>query len=145
MPDIEPQPVPKAAAATGASVVQRLRLAAVVLFMLGLLVQFYLAGRGAFGASSYSAHKHFGDALHFVPGVIPLLTLASRATRNRVDIVHAVLLIVLFEVQFALADLKHPTAGAFHPVNAVLILGVTYSLFRRDLRAVSSRRAAVQP
>ena len=61
------------------------------------------------------------------------------------DIVHAVLLILLFEVQFALADLKHPTAGAFHPVNAVLILGVTYSLFRRDLRAVSSRRAAVQP
>ena len=62
MPDIEPQPVPKAGAAGGASVVQRL-----------------------------------------------------------------------------------PTAGAFHPVNAVLILGVTYSLFRRDLRAVSSQRAAVQP
>jgi hypothetical protein len=53
-----------------------------------------------------------------------------------VDIIHAVLLIVVFEVQFALADLKHPAAGAFHPVNALLLLGVAYSLFRRDLRAV---------
>ena len=45
-------------------------------------------------------------------------------------------LIVLFEVQFALADLKHPSLGAFHPVNALLILAVAYSLLRRDIRAV---------
>jgi uncharacterized protein DUF6220 len=116
--------------------VQRVRLAVVGLFILGLFVQFYLAGRGAFGASSYSTHKDFGDVLHLVTPVILVLTLANPTTRNRVDIIHSVLLIVLFEVQFALADLKHPDAGAFHPVNALLILGVAYSLLRRDLRAV---------
>jgi hypothetical protein len=42
----------------------------------------------------------------------------------------------MFEVQFALGDLKHPAAGAFHPVNALLLLGVAFSLFRRDLSAV---------
>jgi Family of unknown function (DUF6220) len=104
--------------------------------MLGLFVQFYLAGRGAFAASSYATHRDFGDVLHLVTPLILVLTLVNRTTRNRVDIIHSILLIVLFEVQFALADLKHPSVGAFHPVNALLILGVTYSLFRRDLRAV---------
>src|SRR5438067_7408961 len=117
---------------------RRVRLGVVGLFLLGLLVQFYLAGRGAFGAASYSAHKDFGDVLHLVTPVILVLTLANRATRTRVDVIHAVMLIVLFEVQFALADLEHPDLGAFHPVNALLILGVAYSLFRRDLQAIRS-------
>ena len=116
--------------------VQRIRLGVVVLFVLGLVVQFYLAGRGAFGSSTYSSHKDFGDVLHFVPGLILLLTVASRATRNRVDVIHSIALVVLFEVQFALADLKHPDAGAFHPVNGVLILAVAFSLLRRDVQAV---------
>jgi hypothetical protein len=119
-----------------APLAQRLRLAVVGLFIVGLFVQFYLAGRGAFGASSYSAHRHFGDALHLVTPVILLLTLINPVTRNRTDVIHSILLIFLFEVQFALADLQHPAVGAFHPVNALLLLGVSYSLFRRDLRAV---------
>ncbi|MFL5333691.1 MAG: hypothetical protein ACJ8H8_11050, partial [Geminicoccaceae bacterium] len=94
------------------------------------------AGRGAFGAASYSAHKDFGNVLHLLTPIILILTLVSAATRNRVDVIHAVLLVVLFEVQFALADLDHPSVGAFHPVNGLLLLGVTVSLLRRDLRAV---------
>jgi hypothetical protein len=136
MPDAEHQDLPGTTPVATAPLVQRLRLAAVGLFILGLFVQFYLAGRGAFGASSYSTHRDFGDVLHLVTPVILVLTLLNRSTRNRVDVIHAILLIVLFEVQFALADLKHPSVGAFHPVNALLILGVSYSLFRRDLRAL---------
>jgi hypothetical protein len=71
-----------------------------------------------------------------VTPVILVLTLLHRRTRNRVDVVLAMALIVLFEVQLALADLKHPSVGAFHPVNGLLILGVAVWLFRRDLRAV---------
>ena len=115
---------------------QRARLAASGIFIAGIFVQVYLAGRGAFGASSYQAHKDFGDVLHFVPAVILILTLVAPETRNRVDVGHAIGLLVLFEVQFALGDLKHPAAGAFHPVNALLLLGVAYSLVRRDVRAV---------
>ena len=115
---------------------QRIRLGTLGLFILGLLVQFYLAGRGVFGASSFSAHKDFGDVLHLVTPVVLLLTLASRATRNRVDIGLSVLLIVLYEVQLALADLDHPDVGAFHPVNALVLLGVAGWFFSRDLRAV---------
>jgi hypothetical protein len=134
--DPNPQGVAGSTPAAAAPLVQRIRLAIVALFILGLFVQFYLAGRGAFGASSYSTHKDFGDVLHLITPVILVLTLLDRRTRNRVDVTHAILLIVLFEVQFALADLKHPSLGAFHPVNALLILAVAYSLLRRDLRAV---------
>lgn len=119
-----------------APLAQRIRLAASAVFIVGIFVQVYLAGRGVFGADTYQAHKDFGNVLHFVPGVILILTLVSRAMRNRVDVILAVLLVVLFEVQFALGDLKHPDAGAFHPVNALLLLGVAVSLFARDLRAV---------
>jgi len=121
---------------SSALLAQRARLAVVALFIAGIFVQVYLAGRGAFGASTYSAHKDFGNILHFVPGVVLILTLVSRTTRNRVDVILAILLIVLFEVQFALGDLKHPDAGAFHPVNALLLLGVAVTLFARDLRVV---------
>jgi hypothetical protein len=121
---------------TEAPLAQRVRLALVGLFIAGLFVQFYLAGRGAFGAATYDAHKDFGQVLHLLTPIILLVTLVDRTTRNRTDVIHAVLLVVLFEVQFALADLKHPSVGAFHPVNALLLLGVACSLFRRDLRAV---------
>jgi glycopeptide antibiotics resistance protein len=123
---------------------QRLRLALVALFLVALFVQFYLAGRGAFGAASYDAHKDFGDIIHLLPVLILIVTLANRVTRNRTDVIHAVLLLVLFEVQFALADLDHPNVGAFHPVNGLLILGLTFSLFRRDLVAVRGAQPAVR-
>ena len=122
--------------ADGAPLVQRIRLVVGALFVLGLVVQFYLAGRGAFGASSYSAHRTFGDALHLVTPVILVLTLLHRRTRNRIDVTLAILLIVLFEGQLALADLEHPSVGAFHPVNGVVILAVAFWLLLRDLRAV---------
>ena len=126
-------------APTAAPALQRARLAVIGVFIVGLFVQFYLAGRGAFGASTYSAHRTFGDVLHFVTPAILLLTLINRTTRNRVDIVLSILLVALYEVQLALADLDHPSVGAFHPVNGLLILGVAYALFRRDLRAVRGR------
>jgi Family of unknown function (DUF6220) len=124
-----------------APIVQRIRLVVLGLFLLGIFVQFYLAGRGAFGASSFSAHRTFGDALGSFPPAVLVLTLLHRRTRNRVDVIHAILLVALFEVQYALADLDHPGVGAFHPVNGLLILLVALSLFRRDLRAVRSHAA----
>src|SRR3954468_17738053 len=143
----EPQPQAAAQPTAGnpANPLQRGRLVLVGLFIVGVFVQFYLAGRGAFGAASYSAHKDFGDVLHLLTPIILVLTLVNADTRNRVDIIHAVLLLVLFEVQFALADLEHPSVGAFHPVNALLLLGVAASLFWRDLRAVRRPGAATPP
>src|SRR5947209_19853971 len=83
-------------ATAAAPLVQRIRLAIVGLFILGLFVQFYLAGRGAFGASSYSTHKDFGDVLHLVTPVILLLTILDLRTRDCVDVTLSILLIILY-------------------------------------------------
>src|SRR5436190_23705522 len=136
MSDAEHTAGAAAPSTTGVPLVQRIRLIVVAVFVLGIFVQFYLAGRGVFGASSFSSHRTFGDILGYFPPVVLVLTLLHRRTRNRVDIIHAILLLVLFEVQFALADLEHPNVGAFHPVNGTLILLVALSLLRRDIRAV---------
>src|SRR3954447_23097179 len=119
---------------------QRVRLALSGVFIAGVFVEVYVAGPRAFGPASYSAHKDFGDILHFVPVLILIVTLAGRATRNPSDVILAILLLVLFEVQFALGRLKRPAAGAFHPVNALLLLGVAIALFGRDLRVSRAAR-----
>ena len=138
MSDAEHTAGAAAPSTTGVPLVQRIRLIVVAVFVLGIFVQVYLAGRGVFGASSFSAHRTFGDILGWFPPAVLVLTLLHRRTRNRIDFTHAILLVVLFEVQIALADLEHPQVGAFHPVNGLLILLVSISLLRRDLRAIRS-------
>jgi hypothetical protein len=108
------------------------RMWLMVLLLLAIAVQFYFAGRGAFGAASYKTHKDFGGVIHIATAIILIATIAIPATRNRIDIGLAVLLVVLMEVQFALGDLKHPDAGAFHPVNALLLLALAWAMFQRD-------------
>ncbi|HEU4976129.1 MAG TPA: DUF6220 domain-containing protein [Baekduia sp.] len=114
---------------------RRLRLALAGLFLLGVAVQFYLAGRGAFGASGgYDAHKAVGDALHGISLIILIATVAVPATRNRVDVGLAVALFVLMTIQVAIATFSHPELGALHPFNALLVTGAAAGMFSRDRR-----------
>jgi hypothetical protein len=118
----------------GTSGNRRIRLALVALFLVGVAVQFYLAGRGAFGASSYDAHEALGGILHGVSLLILIASVAIPATRNRVDIGLAAVLFVLASIQMGIASFEHPELGAFHPFNAILILGAAAGLLSRDRR-----------
>jgi uncharacterized protein DUF6220 len=114
----------------------RIHMALLGLFLLGLLVQFYLAGRGVFGASSFSAHKDLGGILHLGSLLILVVTAALPATRTRVDIGLAAALFVLVTVQASLADFKHPESAAFHPVLALSFFAVAGAMMRRDRERV---------
>jgi hypothetical protein len=117
---------------------RRIHLGLIVLFLAGVVVQFYLAGRGAFHASSnYNAHKDFGGVLHLVSFVILIATIAIPSTRNRRDIGMAFGLFVLVTIQLMIGDIKHPDVGAFHPVNALLVLGLSFHILDRDRALVS--------
>ncbi len=114
---------------------RRIRLAMAALFVLGVVVQFYLAGRGVFRASSdYTAHKTVGNILHLLSFVILVASVAIPATRNRVDIGLAAALFVLTTIQAALGQFAHPELGALHPVNALLVLGAASGILSRDRR-----------
>jgi uncharacterized protein DUF6220 len=127
------------APATAAQPGRQIRLALTALFLLGVVVQFYLAGRGVFRASSdFDAHKTVGDILHLVSIVILLASIAIPATRNRVDIGLAFALFVLMTIQVILGDFEHPELGALHPVNALLVMGAAGGIVSRDRRLLGA-------
>ena len=51
--------------------------------------------------------------------VVLVLTLLSRATRNRIDIGLAILLVVLFELQLALADIARANLARYPNVEVL--------------------------
>lgn len=119
-------------AATSAGRARRLRLGLVALFLIGIPVQFYLAGRGVFGAGSYDAHKRVGDIMHLITVLAFVVTLFGADMRNRRDVALALGLAVLMTIQAIIPSFDHPNVGALHPLNAILLLGLAVHLVMRD-------------
>ena len=112
--------------ATGYSALAWLALA------LGVL-QFFLAGLGIFGASSFSAHETVGYAFHAIAVVVLLLALVGPRTGR--DIGLGFLFAALATVQVYLPGLRGdaPAVAAFHPLLALLLLGLASHIGTRYL------------
>ncbi|HEX5911348.1 MAG TPA: DUF6220 domain-containing protein [Thermoleophilaceae bacterium] len=114
----------------------QIHLLLVVLALACLVVQVYLAGRGAFGASSYDAHKNLGHVLEPIALVLIIATVAIPATRNKGDIIQAVAFLVLVVVQTLLAE-AGASVAALHPVNALIIIGLLAGMLAKDRRLLT--------
>ena len=114
----------------------QIHLLLVVLALGCLVVQVYLAGRGAFGASTYEGHESFGHLLEPVALVLLIATVAIPATRNKGDIIQAVAFIVLVVVQTLLAE-AGASVAAFHPVMALVIIGLVVGMLMKDRRVLT--------
>ena len=124
----------------------------VPLFALAMVVQIFLAGEGIFGIKkgpklddqhTLNAHRDFGWALtQFGGAVLLLATLLAwqRPLRRRVGL-FVVLCLLGFPLQPLLAagGEHHKYVGMFHPVNAILLLGLSGYLAHR---AWTKERAA---
>jgi hypothetical protein len=97
---------------------------------LGVL-QFFLAGMGIFGASSFDAHENVGWALHTITVLVFVLAIAGPRTGR--DIGMGFALAALTTIQTALPGLRDDAPGlaAFHPLLALLILGLAAHIGRR--------------
>jgi hypothetical protein len=105
-------------------------------FVVCVLVQVFFAGMGAFGAD-WSLHLTFA---HFL-GLLPL-SMAPVAVAGRLSWGLRLLplgLLVLIGAQYALANAAVP-AAALHPVNALLILCLSYLTARRAWTVVARRK-----
>src|SRR5438874_4566751 len=122
-------------APTAPSTARRIRFWLLALFLVGIPVQFYLAGRGVFGAGTYDAHKSVGDAMHVVSLLVFVISLFGADMRNGRDLGMAFLFFVLMTIQAIIPSFKHPEVGALHPVNALLLLGLAIHLLMRDRAA----------
>jgi hypothetical protein len=105
------------------------------LFFLGVIVQFFLVGYGLFAmkhgatidnAKSLDAHRGLGFILtDFGSALMLILVLLAWPARRLLG--RWILLVVLAFVQSILATegYKHWGLGMFHPVNALLLLGLS--------------------
>ena len=125
------------------------------LFFVGVVVQFFLVGYGLFAmkhgatiddAKSLDAHRGLGFILSD-GGALLMLILVLLAWPARGLLVRWILLAVLAFVQSILATegYKHWGLGMFHPVNALLLLGLSGHLARYAWKSRTSTEEAAAP
>ena len=107
------------------------------------LVQFFLAGLGAFGASSFDAHAGVGSLLTIVALVLVILAFVGR----RAAVPASVALLVLMLIQTALGQAGEDVGvlGGLHPVNGLLILFVAHQAARGLPLPIGGRSKARAP
>jgi uncharacterized membrane protein len=103
--------------------------AVVALIAVGVVVEFFFAGAGAFGATSYDVHMTVGKILLGLAGLAVLCsTLARRFLR------HTVFLLAVVLLQWILGKLgaeKEAWVGPVHAVNALAVMATAGTLARR--------------
>jgi hypothetical protein len=93
-----------------------------------IAAQFFLAGAGAFGATSFDAHKSVGSVLVLV--VLLGLLVAALVRRH---VAHAAIFLGVTVLQLVLGTVgsDEPWVGAFHGLNALAVMGVGGTLARK--------------
>ena len=108
-----------------------------------VVAQFFLAGAGAFGATTFHPHAVLGTVLLVLAAVAVALAVLGRALVR-----HTLLLLVAVAVQLALGVVgsdTEPWLGAFHGVNALAVMGAAATLARRSAAERSRSAAQRQP
>ncbi len=93
------------------------------LFVIGLLVQVFLAGMGVFSsATEFATHRDFGYLLTLLPVVLIVTGLVGGF--GRWEVIAAAVMFVQFILQSILVFQRDsvPAIAALHPVNGFLIL-----------------------
>lgn len=108
------------------------------IFLLGATLQFFLAGLAVFRAKPHDSKKLFESSafdVHRVVGyalILVAFALLVMAIVNREQVRLAFLLFVLMLVQLGLAEAGRSVAalGGLHPVNGLLLIGISHFLAR---------------
>lgn len=110
------------------------------LFFVGVVVQFFLVGYGLFAmkhgatidnAKSLDAHRGLGWILSEFGSILMLiLVLLAWPSRRLLGMWILLAVLAFFQAILASAGYKHWGLGMFHPVNALLLLGLSAHLAR---------------
>ena len=113
-----------------------------VLTMALIATQFFLAGAGAFGATSFDAHETVGSILVLV--VLAGLVVAALARRF---VVHAAIVVALTILQLVLGTLgsDEPWVGAFHGLNALAVTAAAGTLTGKTFERPAARGPVAAP
>lgn len=111
-----------------------------LIYLVGVVVQFFLAGLGAFGATNYDTHKAFGYVLGILSIGMLVLAIVGKVPRDLVSLAAVLLGLNVVQVLVVHADIDD--IAALHVVNALAIAGVAFALVRRSRLYLSTRLAA---
>ena len=108
------------------------------LFVLGVVVQFFLAGLGTLGGESMDAHEALGYmVLHFFPVIMLVVAFFARVPRT-VLVLTLVLAVVTFVQPIWVTEFRGEFLGAMHILGAAIILALGYAVASSMTRFVRS-------
>jgi hypothetical protein len=110
-----------------------------VIYLIGVVVQFFLAGLALFGSTSYDAHEGLGYVLGGISVVLLVIAVASKLPRSLTGL--SITLVVLNVVQIVLVRADIEEIEALHVVNALAIAFVANMLAHRSRRYLASKLA----
>jgi hypothetical protein len=103
------------------------------LFVLGVAIQFFLAGLGVMGGEKIDAHEAFGHVLTIV--TVALLVLAVAGRMGRVSVGgSAVLFLLVFLQSLWVQEFKNELLGSIHVLAALFIFAIGHFLAQRAAR-----------
>jgi hypothetical protein len=109
------------------------------LFLLAVVVQVFLAGAGLFKLMDFTPHGSLGWILPLFPLVLLLLAWIARVDRRTVVLSIALLVATMIQPELAAARNEYPVLAAFHPVNALLIFWLAWTVARRSSELLRTR------
>jgi mercuric ion transport protein len=115
------------------------------LFVAGIVIQVFLAGAGLFKLTDFTPHGYLGWYLPLVPVVLLILAAVARVDRRTMLLTAVLLLLTMIQPMLAAERKAYPVLAAFHPVNALLVFWLAWTVSRRgtDLIRVADRQPAI--
>jgi hypothetical protein len=107
------------------------------IYLAGVVVQFFLAGLGTFGATTYDAHRAVGLGLGLVSLIMLVLAFVGKVPRSLVALTFT--LFGLNVIQLVLAQIDVEEIAALHVVNALAVVYVAHELVQRSRRFLAAQ------
>jgi hypothetical protein len=106
--------------------------AAAWLYLAGVVVQVFFAGASLFELTDWTVHSGLGWLLGSAPILLLVLALGSRVDRRTAWLTAGLAVAALIQPELAAARHEAPVVAALHPVNALLVFWLAWTVARRS-------------
>ena len=105
-------------------------------FVLAVVIQVFLAGAGLFKLTDFTPHGYLGWYLALVPVVLVTLAVVAQVDRRTLLLSMALVVVTGIQPELAAGRRENPVVAAFHPVNALLMFWLAWTVARRGTHLV---------
>ena len=102
------------------------------LYLAGVVIQVFFAGASLFELTDWTAHTELGWTLGSVPVLLLVLALGARVDGRTAWLTAGLTVAALVQPELAAVRQEAPVVAAFHPVNAMLVFWLAWSVARRS-------------